>query len=853
MQKQQETRLTAEADNLLAQWVFWVSGRPRSVLFVLLGLIAASVFGATTLRIDTDSSKMLSPVLPFQQKTQAINAAFPAIKNTIVIAIRADSADAADAVTKGLTEGLQRNDRIGRAFSPSVDPFLVSHGLLYGSTERLEARLSRLSQASNLLATLRSDQTVAGFVAALDEATALAERAEIDGASLDPLYAEAAAVFAASARGEARPFAWAGALDESAAGPTTRLITVEPALDFTRLNPAKTAMEAVFAEIEALDTGLAGLAEIGVTGDPVLRADELASVTANLAVSLGLSLALVALILWLSLGTAGRVGLALAALVTTLVLTTGAAAATVGALNLISVAFVVLMVGLGIDFAIHVMAHLDEEAGKASKEDLRPMLAGSARAIGAALILSALTTSLAFFAFATTDFVGMAQLGIIGGLGVLIAFAVSVTLIPAAIALMPGLARGRGRLSVPAMPRMVARLGMWLILAAGLASTFLAREARFDADAMGLRNPTAASVETYGWLTADPDLAPLRLSLMTEDPAEALAAAEAVRDLPEVVRASWLGDLVPKDQAEKLDLIDLAYPSILNAVEGDPVALGDTGPATPQTLAERLDRREGDPAAALAMTLRAYRRDGGPEMLLQRNLFRFFPAMIDGLAAQLEADSVTAEDLPAALTERYRTKDGRLRVDIAPAADVTDPASRRAFVSAVTKVLPEVGGPPLQIEGAERTVAGAMALASGLALAATAFLAWLALGRLAQVAAVLIPLALAGAITMAVSVVSGTPFNYANIIVLPLMIGIGVDSGIHLALRTAQDTRAVFDTSTPRAVLASALTTIGAFGTLALSDHPGTASMGFMLAVALGASVVAVFALTPPLVRLSRP
>src|SRR5690606_38088795 len=132
---------------------------------------------------------------------------------------------------------------------------------------------------------------------------------------------------------------------------------------------------------------------------------------------------------------------------------------------------------------------------------------------------------------------------------------------------------------------------------------------------------------------------------------------------------------------------------------------------------------------------------------------------------------------------------------------------------------------------------------------ATSVLAWIATRRVSDTAAILLPLAIAGTITAAASVLLDMPFNYANVIVLPLMLGLGVDSGVHIALRERRMPGAVFATSTPRAVLFSALTTIAAFGTLALSDHRGTASMGVLLAVALLAAVGSVLGLTPAIMR----
>ncbi|MBK0397730.1 MMPL family transporter [Limibaculum sp. M0105] len=850
MQNGHGRNIEAAAGRAVAAWFRLVGRAPRLVLAIVGLLLLISAFAASGIKVDTDSSRMLSSDLPFQARAHALAEAFPATKNTVVAVIRSPHADAADAATLALSQALgQRANEIGDVFAPAADPFLVSHGLLYDDLDALDSRLTRLSQASNLIAALRADQSVAGFFAALDEAVTLASRAAIDPSSLAPFLAEATAVLNAERAGSLRPLDWQSAFtDEPSAEPVIRMVTVEPKLDYTRLSPAKPAIEAVRETVDALDPGLKALVDIGITGDPVLRAEELESVTARLGASLALSVLLVAGVLFLAVGRAARVALALGTVAVTLILTAGFAAVAVGALNLISIAFVVLMVGLGIDFAIHLMTHLDEDASHGLSA--AGALDHSSREIGGALALSALTTAMAFFAFTGTDFVGMAQLGVIGGAGVIIALFAALTVVPAAVAIRPSLARGRGRLPLPVLPLWAMRALAFLALGAGLAAGLLAPQARFDADPMALRDPAAPSVVVYHWLVDDPALAPLRLGLIADTPEAAREAAAALEPLPEVRTVVWLDDLVPKQQAAKLELIDLAWPSLQFAVEGDPLALTVPSPGALSTRLAGLGTREG---RALAVALDAWDARATPERdaALGEALFRFFPLLLDRLAAQLEVDEFGVDDLPTALIDRFRAPDGRLRVDIAPEGNMTDPVARAAFVAAVAAVAPEAGGPPAQIEGAARAVGNAMLEAATLALSGTLLLAVLMLRRVRLVAAIVVPLILAGSITLAASVLFGLPFNYANVIVLPLMIGVGVDAGIHLALRT-ESSGIVSGTSTPRAVLASALTTIAAFGTLALSDHRGTASMGLMLTIAMAVSVAMIFALTPWIVRLGR-
>lgn len=838
-------RVSAALDRAVAAWIGGVAGRPVVTLVVLALLLAGAAWAATGLRVDTDSSRMLAAHLGYQQRAQALDTAFPALKESLVVVIRAETADDADRAARTVTERLgRRGDVLSDVFSAATDPVMVRHGLLYLDREELRHRLSRLGRFAPAIAALRESPTLGTFMAVLGQA------ARASDGFVGPLYAETARVVDAVLEGRPRDFAWTAALG-GAGGPIMRTVTARPALDYTRLSPARPAIEAVRAELDAARRGLGPAVEIGLTGDPVLRAEELESVTRTLPLSLGLSLVMVAVLLRIFLRSTGRSLVALLALLTTLVLTTGFAAVAVGALNLISIAFIVLMVGLGIDFAIHVLAHLAEPGPRA----IRDRLTGTGRVLGAALCLSALSTALAFLAFTVTDFVGMAQLGLIGGVGVLIAFAVAVTLIPAVAALRPGLAIAAPGRSAPAVPSGMRRGVAWSAALVGLAAAGIGLDVRFEPDPMELRDPGSPSVVAHRWLAASPDTAPDRFSLLAATPEEAAALARRVEGIEGVDHAVWLGDLLPEDQEAKLALIADTSPAILPALRGNGLARALPS-MTPAMVAERLEDSGDDAGRRLAATLRSYasRRGLALDAQLEQALFAHFPALVGRLTGQLGASGMTAADLPAPLVRRFHAPDGPWRVEIRAGADLSNPARRRALTERLGAVAPGVTGAPAQIEGARGTVAEAMLLATGLAFVTTGVIAWVVLGRLLAVAAILIPLGLAGAVVAAASVLLDIPFNFANVIVLPLMVGLGVDSGIHMVSRATRSEggRSVFATSTPRAVLASALTTIAAFGTLGLSAHPGTASMGWMLAIALAASVAMIFALTPALVGLQR-
>ncbi|MEM7056972.1 MAG: MMPL family transporter [Pseudomonadota bacterium] len=835
-------------DRVTAALMKAAADAPKLTLLVLGALLIAAAFSITRLGVDADSTKMLSPDLPDQKRAHALNEAFPDLKSTILVAVTGAQPDAADLAVGSIVDALKERPELERVFAPAVDPYLAAHGFLYRDVADVAESFTRLSKSANLLATLRSDRTLDGFAAAMDEATRLAEGAEIGPEALDRLFAEAAATFEAHNADRPYVFGWSTVLDEDKSGQTTRLISILPKLDTTRLSPAKPALRSIEEAIATLPEDISGPVDIGITGEPALRAEEMQSVLATIGISLAASLVLVALILRFGLGAWGLAVTALTSLVISLVLTTGFAAIAVGTLNLVSVAFIVLMVGLGIDFAIHILAHIQEMRRHGSSAHQSVTLTG--QRTGLALALSAVTTSLAFLAFAFTDFDGMAQLGLIGGAGVVISFLVAATAIPAILVLRPGL------IEETAAPTHVPRLPEWapfVVIAIGLAAIWPASLARFSADPMELRDPGAMSVSTFLKLAADPQITPYRASVLVENAAKAGQAASAARDLSRVGRALTFGDLVPDDQDRKLDLLDLAYASIDHAVAGQPTAILSDAEAPPDRLAalsDRLSKVEGM-SQRLHRAIENYRenRSDTEDKKIEESLFQALPLMFQRLSWMLNADFVSRETLPPALAERYLTDDGTYRVEILPAQDLSDPFIAQAFAEDVIEAVPEAAGGPVQLAAAARTVAAAMLQATLLAAVMTGLLALLATRRLIDALAILLPLSIAGFITAAASALLGLPFNYANVIVLPLMIGIGVDSGIHIAMRERRAPGAVFATSTPRAVVVSAATTVAAFGTLAFSDHRGTASMGMLLAISMMATVICVLTLTPSLIR----
>lgn len=869
MRERASTAIISGLEQGLQVWMDGARRNSRLVFLVFAVLtILAGYTALTGLGVNSNTKDMISDKLPYRQADAAFASAFPDFQNAALIVIRAPTPEEAEEFAEALAADLeQRPDIVKSVFAPAIDPFFQRNALLYFDTDDLDATLSRLSQAAPFLTDLIADPSLAGVLDSLAETLTLLEQGEMESDLLDAILADVAASMETRlSSGAPAPLSWQAAFqdadDKKDFAQTT--LVVDPVLNFASLRPAKAATQGVIAAAEKLAAERASdRISVGITGDQVLRTEELQTVADGIVLSLSLSLIFVLILLWFALRSVILVIAALLTLVVNLILTAGFAALAIGYLNLVSVAFAVLMIGLGIDFAIHLCLHFEEERRKCA--DVALSVRQSARDIGPALALAAMTTALAFFAFVPTDFVGIAQLGIISGVGVLLAFGVAVTMLPAFFALLPNAKAPpledavTDRMNKAFQPAVRPVAGVTVLLC--IISIPLLTQVKFDADPMALRNLNSPSVRTFNLLFEDAATTPYRLQVLAADEAEAAKIAERVKDVPAVDTAVSVASFIPKAQGEKLDIIDFAASGLIFALDAadtnaPPAELDVALPRLAAALQNAQASGGGGPGAtALAAAL--IKLDAASEegkAAVEGDLLRFFPKQIDRLKTTLGPDFIDREDLPPALVERYVAPDGRARVEISSVLDVSDPAMRRAFVEAVQAEEPRVTGAALNVMQSGDVVARSMIQATITAGALAAFVLWVFLRNGALVALILLPLILAAALTSAASVALNMPYNFANVIVLPLLIGLGVDSGVHLALRArgAAAGYGVYATTTPRAVFFSALTTIASFGTLILSAHRGTASMGALLTIGVFATLLCTLVVLPAVLEMGR-
>lgn len=843
--------------------------KPASfVLLAVILTIFAIYYVAANISIQTDTDEMIDPNLPFRKTYDEFNKTFPQFANSFVIVIDGDSPEAAEATQAELYRRLAPQTRLYKSvYAPGAGEFFETNGFLYLDFDKLVALSDQLASAEPVLAAIAEDQSLRGLLNILSDAVDDILEGDEPPEKLTDVLQEMTETAQASDHGDEAPLSWQGIFldEEDLKDAKRRLLILQPELDFTQFHSAKAALDAartVAAEVAAAN----GPVTMRFTGKIALNADELKSVSDGALLSGTLSLILVALVLGFGLRSTRLVLAALATLVIGLVWTGAFGLWAVGYFNIISVAFAVLFIGLGIDFAIHFVLRYQEEVRGGHNTNQALIKASSS--VGAPLALCAPTTALAFYAFVPTDYAGLAQLGLISGTGMFISFFTSLTLLPALLALMP-LAHGKKTHNPHAKREagFLAKNGRGIAVvgfALGALALILVPKVDFDFDPINLKDPRTESVAAFFDLLDGGKTSPYVIQIMATSIDEVATIKAAVKPLPQVDEVITLESYVPKNQDAKLDVIDVT------SLFMEPVFLVRGTGSTPsekenidaiRTFREKAVQLQAmyptfevTPAVvAFANVLSSFETTGengnAKRQLLAANLFAYFPALLDRLEAGLLARPVTLQDLPDGITSRYRAENGHQRLEVFPAETLNNAKSVEDFVLAVSEKATQATGSPVQIYNAGIIVKTSMAQASITAGVIIVLFLLLVLRRFSSVALITVPVALAAVLTGALMVLLDLSFNFANVIVIPLLIGLGVDSGIHLVYRAHEEEKRVklLSSSTPKAVLLSALTTVGSFGTLALSSHLGTASMGILLTISIFMILLATLLVLPGL------
>jgi uncharacterized protein len=849
-------------NSVVVQIVDFCTRRRWEVLVIgILLTAAAATYDFMRFSITTDTDSLISQNLPWHQRQSALSKAFPekGISVVVTAATPENAAQAANALERDLSK---RPDLFVSVAEPGSGEFFQHNGLLFEPLADVKNSVDGLARAQFLISGIVSDPSLRGVVKALSLAIDGVQGGEIKLEQLVWPLSLAERTLSEVLAGKPAAFSWQELLQGSPPQPTAlrHFIEVQPILDFAALQPGRKATDGIRRAAVDLKLGDKFGAKVELTG-PVPMNDDQFSVIRQSALNDTLAALVGALIiLWLALRSWKIVAAVFFSLMVGLATTAALGIAMVGAFNLISIAFFVLFVGLGVDFGIQFSVRYRSE--RHEQPNLRKALRSAARKVGNPLALAAAATAVAFFSFLPTSYKGLFELGLIAGCGMLIAFICSITFVPAMLAILrpPGELALVGFSSLAPVDDFLQRHRIAVIagtIGVVLAGTPLLLRLPFDFNPVNLENPNAPSVKAYRELQGNAETGGNDIEVLATSLDEANATAQRLSKLPEVSRTLTLNNFVPGDEDLKIAAIRAAAPHLTTALDQprQPAPSDkDTVEAIRKTatgLAKVAGNAIGPGAEAARhvsdLLKRLAESDAGTRGKAEVATVSSLNYDLGRLRSSLDPRSVSIETLPSSLVQDWVLPDGRARVQVLPKGDSNDDDVLRKFATSVLAAEPLATGPAISLYESGRTVTTAFLEAGAIALGAIAVLLFIALRRVTDVLLTLRPLLLAGAVTLEICVLTGTAINFANIIALPLLLGVGVAFKIYYVMAWRDGKTGLLQSSLTRAVIFSAMTNAVAFGSMWSSDYPGMSSMGKMMALALLCTMAAAVLFQPVL------
>jgi uncharacterized protein len=842
---------------------FCARNRWTVIVAAVLIMLAAGAYDIARFSINTDIEGLISETLPWHQRQLELSNAFP--KEGILVVVKAQTAENAEQATNALAQTLSKNSDLFPVVQQlDSGEFFERNGLLFDSAANVGKTAEGLARVQPFITALAGDPSLRGVMTALSFAAKGVQAGRIKLEELAWPLSLADRTLSDVLSGKPATFSWQELL-QGQPPPAKQLrhfIGIQPRLDFSELQPGRKAEDGIRRAATDLDLQNKFGATVELTGQVPMNDDQFSVIRYSAWRDTLTAVVGVLIILWLALHSWKIIASVFFSLVVGLAATAAIGLAMVGSFNLISIAFFVLFVGLGVDFGIQFSVRYRAE--RHDHPNLYEALRWTARKAGDPLSLAAVATAVGFFAFLPTSYRGLSELGLIAGCGMLIAFACSITLVPAMLAVLqpPGELAPVGFRRLAPLDDFLQRhrigviVGTFLVVLAG---TPLLWHLTFDFNPVDLQSPDSPSVVTYRELQKDP-------AATSGNGAEILApslqkadeTAKRLAALPEVSQTLTLSSLIPADQDQKIAALKRASQVLgpaLNPQGVRPAPSDQENIAAIQSAAEDLSRAAGSGNGSGAgaarhvsdLLKRLASADAGIRAKAEAAIVPSLMYDLDLLRRSLAPEVVTIKTLPPVLVRDWLLPDGRARVQALPKGDPNDTNVLRNFARAVLRAEPTAAGGAISLYEAARTVTTAFIEAGVLAIAAITILLLIALRRLTDVLLTLIPLLLAGVVTLEICVLDGLSLNFANIIALPLLLGVGVAFKIYYIMAWRAGKTGLLQSTLTRAVIFSAMTTAVAFGSMWASSYPGMSSMGKLMALALLCTMAAAVLFQPVL------
>ncbi|NOU21967.1 MAG: MMPL family transporter [Methyloglobulus sp.] len=856
----------------LKRFFYWCEAQvlrfPWTIVLLSIALTGLSLdYSIKHLSIDTNTSDMLSPDLPFQKNRKRIEQAFPLDSGSLILVVDALTPEETSQAAIKLADLLNKQgERFEAVFVPTENDFFRQQALLYLDQADLDDLAKKLTDAQPFIGHLAQNYHLGGLLEIIGKA--LNEHEQDLPMDMNPLLLAVDGTLANQLAGKNRYLSWQNLLASNKLNTDSNrsIVIAKPKLHFDKILAADAAQTA--ARAAAQDVMKANpTVRVRITGEVALEHEELESVGLNAIWSSLASLLLVCLALWAGLRSIKLMLITLVVLILGLVLTAGFAAISIGHLNIISIAFACLYIGLGVDYAIHVCLHYREARVLGMVN--AAAISFSLRDVSFSLFLCALTTLFGFVAFIPTDYAGVSELGIISGGGMIIGLLISLVTLPALLRLFP--VKDPKPIKSHLVPSWVntfpfkySKAIKIVSILLGLLSCFILTKLTFDSNPINMRDPKSESVSTIRELLASKTDSPFSLTGLANSLEDANQKVAKFQKLPSVHDVITLSSFVAEDQEAKLiTLEDLNLvlggqlqnfsdvlaetdrkQALLKFNEELKKAISEQTPNAPMATLQQLQQR----IDAFLAKAESQPNSNDSYVQLEKNILDLLPFTLDRLRTSLTATEFGLEDIPDYIRQHWVSKGNLYKILITPEKDQNQLENLKEFVHQVQGVDDTVSGLPVADQASGDAVVKAFIEAFSGSFIGIVVLLLIMFRSVKKTLLVVLPLLLAAALTGATNVLLDNPFNFANIIALPLLLGMGVDSGIHVLQRHLSEScsdHELLQSSTARGVVFSALTTLCSFTSLAFTSHKGTASMGLLLTIGISLTLLCALIVLP--------
>lgn len=790
-----------------------------SLLFIALMTYISVIYSQNNFSVDSDLNNLVQQQAPWKDNLNKTVAEFSESDNGLVIVVSGKNSIQVQSITAQLQQDFAKNPLFTDLFSAATLPWFKQQALWFMPDEEYQLFNQNLN---HLLPRLKAAMVSAPELSAMQLLTQLEQSLDNE----DRLSAKLLLKMLNQLATTDEDIDWYTLLMSETSGQSYQIITLNAKPQNDQKEPNKLIMESA----QKIIANYADVTEvkIRITGQTALDFDEIND--ANSSVKLAGIMSLIGLIVVLGFGIRSlRIILAsYAAVLIGLTWTLALGLFLVGSYNTISIVFLVMFIGLGVDFAIHFCLRIREE--QALQPNNRASLLAAMRGTISPLSLCALTSAIGFLGFYPTAYTGLAELGIISSAGMLMGLLATFTVIPCFFFLFgyPTIKAQQGLQAVndnnfwlPKHYKLVVCLALLTLLISG----FGASEMDFDFSTLVLKSEKSESVQTLNEIQKQGLTSSYQMMMLATSVEQAQDWQSQLSALPVVSNVISINSFLPQNREQRMS--DLTQTVNLPAAPILPLG-------TFSSLENKLVDLSSPEAKTSLSWLKSSEQGSVIEQITQRALLPL-QQMQKNLGHLLQAPTPSIDDIPLTLAKRYQNENYLLVVAY-PSGDMRDVTQLGEFIKLVQEVAPDATGRPVAEQQVGKIIINAFLQATSYSLLLIALILLFALQHKRDVILVFVPLLLTTLSTMAVAYWSGQALNMANIIVIPLIFGLGVDNGIHIVerFRSSGSARAFYQSSTPKAAILSSLTTMATFSSLLLADHRGMYSIGFLLTIAIG-------------------